>query len=69
MVSLGLIGSLAIKLVHSNMPMLINYLYLNNLGVTFAGTSSLFSLQRGSGKASLVHSQSRRDEGVEIWAI
>ncbi|TFK85333.1 carbon-nitrogen hydrolase [Polyporus arcularius HHB13444] len=36
-------------------------------GITFAGSSSLFSLTRGAGRPKLVHCMGRREEGLEVW--
>ncbi|KAK7690121.1 hypothetical protein QCA50_006770 [Cerrena zonata] len=38
-------------------------------GVTFAGTSALFSFRRGSGKPLLLQTHGRRSEGVGIWIV
>ncbi|KAI0712006.1 carbon-nitrogen hydrolase [Earliella scabrosa] len=36
-------------------------------GITFAGSSSLFSLTRGAGKPKLLHAMKRTQEAVEVW--
>ncbi|TBU31794.1 carbon-nitrogen hydrolase [Dichomitus squalens] len=36
-------------------------------GITFAGSSSLFSLRRGAGRPTLLHAMKRRQEGIEVW--
>ncbi|KAH9889791.1 carbon-nitrogen hydrolase [Cubamyces lactineus] len=36
-------------------------------GITFAGSSSLFSLRPNSGRPRLLHAMKRRQEGVEVW--
>ncbi|KAI0648180.1 carbon-nitrogen hydrolase [Trametes meyenii] len=36
-------------------------------GVTFAGSSALFSLTRNSGRPRLLHAMRRRQEAAEIW--
>ncbi|KAI8994163.1 carbon-nitrogen hydrolase [Trametes punicea] len=36
-------------------------------GITFAGSSALFSLRRNSGRPRLLHAMKRREEAVEIW--
>ncbi|KAI0769951.1 carbon-nitrogen hydrolase [Fomes fomentarius] len=36
-------------------------------GITFAGSSSLFSMTRGSGKPRLLHAMGRRQEDAEVW--
>ncbi|KAI0333719.1 carbon-nitrogen hydrolase [Cubamyces sp. BRFM 1775] len=36
-------------------------------GITFAGSSSLFSLRPNSGKPRLLHAMKRQQEGVEVW--
>ncbi|KAI0670907.1 carbon-nitrogen hydrolase [Trametes maxima] len=36
-------------------------------GVTFAGSSALFSLTRNSGRPRLLHAMGRRQEAAEIW--
>ncbi|EKM51564.1 uncharacterized protein PHACADRAFT_150048 [Phanerochaete carnosa HHB-10118-sp] len=38
-------------------------------GVTFAGSSAIFSLRRGSGRPKLLHSMDRSTEGVAIWTV
>ncbi|KAI0087739.1 carbon-nitrogen hydrolase [Irpex rosettiformis] len=38
-------------------------------GKTFAGSSAVFSLQRGSGRPKLLHSMTRKAEGVEVWTV
>ncbi|PSS06577.1 hypothetical protein PHLCEN_2v3635 [Hermanssonia centrifuga] len=38
-------------------------------GQTFAGTSAVFSMRRGSGRPRLLHSMDRKSEGVEIWTV
>ncbi|KAI0700374.1 carbon-nitrogen hydrolase [Cerioporus squamosus] len=36
-------------------------------GITFAGSSSLFSLTRGAGRPKLLRCMGRREEGLEVW--
>ncbi|RPD62257.1 carbon-nitrogen hydrolase [Lentinus tigrinus ALCF2SS1-7] len=36
-------------------------------GITFAGSSSLFSLTRGAGRPKLLYCMGRREEGLEVW--
>ncbi|KAH9947447.1 carbon-nitrogen hydrolase [Amylocystis lapponica] len=38
-------------------------------GKTFAGTSAMFRLRRGSGRPILLHAMQRRQEGVEVWSL
>ncbi|GBE85124.1 carbon-nitrogen hydrolase [Sparassis latifolia] len=38
-------------------------------GKKFAGSSTLFSMRRDSGRARLLHAMGRRAEGVEVWTI
>jgi len=38
-------------------------------GHTFAGTSAIFSMRRGSGRPKLLDIMERKDEGVRIWNI
>ena len=42
------------------------FLFLD-LGVTFAGSSTMFSMRRGSGKPRVLRAMSRKQEGVEVW--
>ena len=39
------------------------------IGQTFAGTSAIFSLRRGSGRPKLLHSMDRSTQTVEIWHV
>ncbi|KAJ8457201.1 hypothetical protein ONZ51_g11677 [Trametes cubensis] len=43
------------------------FAYASLLGITFAGSSSLFSLRPNSGRPHLLHAMNRRQEGVEVW--
>ncbi|KAI0755107.1 carbon-nitrogen hydrolase [Daedaleopsis nitida] len=36
-------------------------------GITFAGSSALFSLTRNAGRPRLLHAMRRRQEGLEVW--
>ena len=36
-------------------------------GITFAGSSSLFSLKREAGKPRLLRAMTRREESLEVW--
>ncbi|KII90933.1 hypothetical protein PLICRDRAFT_39512 [Plicaturopsis crispa FD-325 SS-3] len=38
-------------------------------GITFAGSSSLFVMQEGSGKPGLVDAMGRREEGFRLWVL
>ena len=38
-------------------------------GKTFAGSSALFSMRAGSGRARLLHTLGRREECVRIWEL
>ncbi|KAI0726312.1 carbon-nitrogen hydrolase [Fomitopsis betulina] len=38
-------------------------------GVTFAGSSSLYSLRRNSGRPRLLAAMGRREEGIAIWTV
>ncbi|KAI0345908.1 carbon-nitrogen hydrolase [Trametopsis cervina] len=38
-------------------------------GQTFAGSSAIFSMKRGSGRPRLLHSMGRHTEGVEVWTV
>lgn len=39
------------------------------LGITFAGSSAIFSMRSGSGHPKLLDMMERREEGVRIWDI
>ncbi|KAH7909243.1 carbon-nitrogen hydrolase [Hygrophoropsis aurantiaca] len=41
----------------------------DELGRTFAGSSALLSLHRGSGRPRLLHAMGQREEGVGIWTV
>ncbi|KAH7925565.1 carbon-nitrogen hydrolase [Leucogyrophana mollusca] len=41
----------------------------DELGATFAGSSALLSLRRGSGRPRLLHAMGQREEGVGIWTV
>ncbi|KAF9240206.1 carbon-nitrogen hydrolase [Melanogaster broomeanus] len=38
-------------------------------GKTFAGSSAMLSLRRGSGKPRLLHAMGEREEGVGLWTV
>ncbi|CCM04918.1 uncharacterized protein FIBRA_07115 [Fibroporia radiculosa] len=38
-------------------------------GMTFAGSSSLFNMRRGSGKPRLLHTLGRQEESIAVWTI
>lgn len=42
---------------------------LSLTGVTFAGSSSLYSLRRNSGRPRLLAAMGRREEGIAIWTV
>lgn len=42
---------------------------LRIIGERFAGTSSLLSLRRGSGRPRLLEAMGRREEGVRLWTV
>ena len=37
-------------------------------GITFAGSSSMFSLTPGSGRPKLLHVMKRRQDGLGLWS-
>ena len=51
------------------LPTQVPVAYIWRSGRTFAGTSAIFSMEKGSGRPTLLGMMGRLEEGVQIWQI